>query len=145
MSSKETRTFHINADLFEWSDVIEVINQVVRNNEHIQLFSKLGIKFHNAERIKNVEHVMTEIEKFGCGEKCTAHCYLSFSELSSTFGDHCDNVDVFFWQVIGRTKWIIGEDEYILEPNDVIYVPKKVYHNVIPLSPRVGISFGLAH
>lgn len=140
-----SRTFHINADLFEWGDVIEVLNQVVKNKEHINLFSNLGIQFNNAERIRNVEHVMTEINKLGFGEKCTAHCYISFSEIATTFGDHCDDADVFFWQVIGRTKWIIGEDEYILEPNDVIYVPKKVYHNVIPLTPRVGISFGFEH
>jgi len=30
-----------------------------------------------------------------------------------------------------------------MSPGDFIYVPKNIFHEVIPLTPRVGISFGI--
>lgn len=142
---KTTHVKNIGADLFTWDDVIRVLDEIVKDNQFLRLFPKLGLQFHNAERIRNVQSVMDEINNLNSEKSCTAHGYVSFSEHSGNFGKHCDDADVFFWQVIGRTKWIIDGLEYILEPNDLIYVPRKVYHHVIPLSPRVGVSFGFEY
>jgi ribosomal protein L16 Arg81 hydroxylase len=140
-----THMKNIGAELFTWDDVIKILDDDVKGNGYMRLFPKLGLLIHNAERIRNVQSVMDEINKLNSDDNLTAHCYISFSEHSENFGNHCDDADVFFWQVIGRTKWIVEGDEYILEPNDMIYVPKKVYHKVVPLSPRVGISFGFEY
>ena len=51
-------------------------------------------------------------------------------------------MDVYFWQIQGSTKWEFDSLSYILNPGDLIYVPRGVYHSVFPLTPRVGISFG---
>ena len=71
----------------------------------------------------------------------TAHLYINITTDVGTFGIHKDTVDVHYWQVQGKTKWIIEKkDEYVLEPGDLIYVPEGVYHSVIPQGPRVGVS-----
>ena len=39
------------------------------------------------------------------------------------------------------TKWLILGKEYILNPGDLIYVPKGVEHTVLTfIAPRAGIS-----
>jgi len=59
-------------------------------------------------------------------------------------GNHFDQDDVYFWQAQGRTRWQFDSGyEYLLEPGDLIFVPAGVYHNVIPLGPRIGISMSL--
>ena len=72
--------------------------------------------------------------------------YLSMSSKSQGFGKHNDTTDVWFWQFIGQTTWTVYDTEeviYTLSPGDMIYVPKGMYHDVKPLSPRAGLSFGI--
>lgn len=137
---------NIKAELFDWSDVMEFINETAKAGGDIHLFPRLGMKLENAEMLNKVRIIKDQISNLNTELVCTAHCYISFTELARILGNHCDPDDVFFWQVIGRTKWVLGDNtEYVLEPNDMIYVPRKIYHNVIPLGPRVGISFGFEY
>ena len=57
-----------------------------------------------------------------------------------TYGKHKDNIDVYFWQVQGISEWIINEEHILLNPSDLLFVEKGVYHEVIPKTPRAGIS-----
>ena len=45
-------------------------------------------------------------------------------------------------QIIWKTKWAVDK-EYILEPGDLIKIPKNTSHEVKPLTARAGISFGI--
>jgi quercetin dioxygenase-like cupin family protein len=50
-------------------------------------------------------------------------------------------MEVIYWQCQGQTLWIIDQrEQHILKPGDLITVPAGTYHNVIPLTPRLGIS-----
>ena len=58
-----------------------------------------------------------------------------------------DPTEVFFVLVKGSMKWIIEDvenefQEFIMEPGDMIYIPKGSFHNPIPYSPRIGLSIG---
>ena len=33
-------------------------------------------------------------------------------------------MDVYYWQCQGVTKWIVEDKEVVLNPGDLIYVPK---------------------
>jgi len=129
-----------------WDDIIKELNNSVVEKRHVKILSNSGFVFHQG---KNVPGISELCEKISCLDKsvsCTAHCYISFLETAGTFGTHKDTADVLFWQMIGKTKWIINDNvtvTYELEPNDFIYVPRKMYHTVIPLTPRAGMSFGL--
>ena len=72
-----------------------------------------------------------------------AHLYINLVIESNTFGRHCDEDDVYFWQVQGSTKWIFDNDNFTLKKGDLIQIPKGTYHEVKPLSPRAGISMSL--
>ena len=121
---------------FEWVDVINEIDRRVKSGGEITLLSNFGMVMKDCATITNVKDAMI---KFGAK---SVDCYVSFSEHSYTYGMHRDNCDVLFWQVIGKTKWITQGCEYVLSSNDLIFIPKEIDHQVTPLTPRVGISFG---
>lgn len=76
------------------------------------------------------------------------HYYVSFLDQSKTFGKHKDKSCVFFYQAIGVTRFTVYDKEtltYELEKGDMLYIPAGMYHDTKPLTPRVGISFGLEY
>lgn len=88
---------------------------------------------HEAHLMKEVQ---SSLKKLNCK---IAHLYFNIA-LGKTFGKHKDDVDVYFWQVQGTTKWIINDKNIMLNPGDLLIVKKNVYHEVVPLTPRAGIS-----
>lgn len=117
-----------------WEEVFIDLNISISLNEEVRNTSLGFFVSHHAHRIPKIKLVL---EKLGLRE---AHSYINIIN-TPTFGEHKDVMDVWFWQVRGSTKWIIErEKEYILNEGDLIYIPKGVLHNVIPLGPRVGIS-----
>jgi hypothetical protein len=45
--------------------------------------------------------------------------------------------------LIGETKWIVEDQEYILKPNEVLYISEGLMHEAIPNSPRASITLSL--
>lgn len=123
-------------DTPSWDQVIENLNLSIFNKQLVKSNSSGFFVSHNAYMIPKVKQVMNVLN-FN-----SAHLYINFIYNGETFGKHVDKVDVKFWQIIGKTKWIINDKEYILERGDLINVPKGIYHEVIPMEPRAGISFG---
>jgi hypothetical protein len=141
--------FNVKEDklTLSWETVVECLNFNLINNLFVKLLPNFGIVLHNFNNINIVEEILKEYSLLDVNCSSSAHLYISLTEISDTFGRHKDTSDVLFWQSIGSTKWVIEEESktftYILKPNDFIYVPKNTYHTVIPLTPRVGVSFGL--
>ena len=131
-----------------WQDIIQELNNSIVEKRNVAVLSNLGFVFHQGQNVPGIAELIDKISDLDKLVPCTAHCYISFLETADNFGRHKDNADVLFWQMIGKTKWVVEDDvtvTYELEPNDVIYVPKKMYHTVIPLTPRAGMSFGLEY
>ena len=124
---------YLNIDL-TWQECIDNLNQSVKLGEEVK-FNQVGFYVaHSAIRIQSLKPLFDKVNcKF-------AHLYLSLTEVDQTFGPHKDPTDVWFWQGIGKTKWSALNKEYILEPGDLIYIPKGIEHNVTALTPRVGVS-----
>jgi mannose-6-phosphate isomerase-like protein (cupin superfamily) len=61
---------------------------------------------------------------------------------------HVDNYDAIFIQLIGKTAWksyldeksVSPNESQIVQPGDIIFIPKGVYHEVDSLLPRAGIQ-----
>ena len=124
-----------NLEIPTWAEIIDNLNVSNDNCEFVKNTTPGFFVAHNAERIEKVRLVAKEL---GC---MFAHSYINFLKSSRTFGDHNDTMTVRFWQGEGMTKWLVnGNEEYILNPGDLIIIPKGVYHNVKPLTPRFGIS-----
>jgi len=131
----------------DWEKIIFNIDLNILSKHPIKSLFNYGIVLHEIFNIEEVDFILNEIKNNNPNNSYSAHVYISLSKESKTFGKHKDESDVWYWQCIGSTQWKIFEFNktisYTLEPGDIIYVPKGIFHDVIPLSPRVGISFGL--
>jgi mannose-6-phosphate isomerase-like protein (cupin superfamily) len=131
----------------DWEQIIFNIDLNIQSKQLIKSFPDYGIVIHKIFNIEEVDFILKEIENNNPNNSYSAHIYISLSKESKTFGKHKDESDVWYWQCIGSTQWEIFQFNktisYILEPGDIIYVPKGIFHDVTPLSSRVGISFGL--
>ena len=121
----------------EWQEILENFNNSVKDNREVK-HNCLGFFFsNNADKIEKVRNVLNELKLY------TAHLYINISEDGDTYGRHCDDVDVYYWQIQGKTIWEFDDKKYTLNKGDLIIVPKGVYHNVIPLGPRAGVSMSI--
>jgi len=61
---------------------------------------------------------------------------------------HKDEVDGFFIQCEGQTKWNIYYQEipetHILDKGDLIFIPHGISHSVLSLSPRAALSISFS-
>jgi hypothetical protein len=130
-----------------WDDVIQNLNTSIKNKWLVKYLHHYGFVTHNAEIIPSVGELLKYISTIDPNVPSSAHCYFSLTDFSHTFGRHNDPSDVFFWQFIGKTEWTVesknGTIIHILEPNDLLFVPRGMWHNTKPLTARAGISFGL--
>ena len=120
-----------------WQSILDNFNQCVLNTNDIK-HQPLGFFVsHNSDTIPEVKRTMNRLEmKF-------AHTYMNITLHGGTFGRHNDTMDVWYWQVQGVTQWEFDDVSYILQPGDLVTIPMGVYHNVIPLTPRAGISMSI--
>lgn len=54
---------------------------------------------------------------------------------------HSDRYDHFYWQCIGKTRWVSEEFDEIVSSGDVLYVPGKLEHQVFTFEPRAALQF----
>ena len=78
--------------------------------------------------------------------KCTGYFgAVSLTNKEPTTGKHSDPIDVIYCQFVGSVTWTIFDENksnvFILNPGDIIYVPKSVVHEVKYSNPRAAISF----
>ena len=123
-----------NDNVVDWSEALINYNESVSlgnfQNTHYGFYVS-----HEAHKISKVEKVLRD------NNLNYAHLYFNIVTQAKTFGKHKDWMDVWFWQCQGVTKWIIEDkEEYILNAGDLIYIPTGFHHEVVPLSPRLGIS-----
>ncbi len=137
---------NVDLETPSWNDILTHLNRNIVSKAKMKILDNLGFVYFDADCMPQVNSLLADIRQT-TDKPCSAHCYVSLLEISSTFGRHNDNADVFFWQVQGSTQWRVEQDsqvyEYTLLPNDIIYIPRFVVHEVTPLTPRAGISFGI--
>jgi hypothetical protein len=138
---------YLKVDL-SWSQVIQNIDLNIRFKYFVKYLDNCGIVLNTVFDIEEVNFILEQIKKNNPNHNdFSSHMYISLSKESKTFGRHKDNSDVWFLQCIGKTEWKIFDRDkiysYILDPGDFLFVPKYMYHETIPLSPRMGISFGM--
>lgn len=126
-----------NKDVVNWDEVIQTYNIATENDELVKINLPGFFVSHNAHLIEKVQKSMKKVFAVD------AHAYFNISVRGNTFGWHQDTVDVYYWQCIGRVKIHIEDEEFLLEPGDMIKIPKFTQHNVIPLTPRLGISMSV--
>jgi len=129
-----------------WDEVVSCMNYNVKEKIPHKTQENLGLVLHSCSNLPKILDVLDEFAILQPEKNPTAHLYISFSEKSKTFGWHKDFTEVIFWQAIGTTLFSVKQDDtvfkYELHPNDVIYIPKGMWHSTEPLTSRVGVSMG---
>jgi hypothetical protein len=126
-----------------WKDVIDKIDYEYSHNSHKIIANNKDFPsfvLHNNYYPGTLQLAYNEVEsKYNVKE---LHVYLSFVKKSSTFGRHCDKMDVIIVQSIGNMLYSFDDgSEVIMNPGDSLFIPKGVYHNPIVFEPRVTLSF----
>lgn len=75
--------------------------------------------------------------------------FINFVGKEQPITIHPDRRDTLYWQCIGSTTWNVYQNDndlsqfksFVLNPGDVIFVPKGVSHTVITGEPRAAIAF----
>jgi len=138
-------------DSFEkltWEDVIDNLDRTITEDLHYKSRDNYGIVTHDTRDILKIYPVLNKIKECLPGVEITTHLYTSFTSISKTFGKHNDVMDVVIWQCIGTTHWTIYDDKtfnYRLKPGEFLYIPKEMYHDTTPITPRSSVSFGIEH
>jgi len=162
------KVLHNDNLIVKWEDLFHYID-IYYNNEKLFKYCQLagnntcnttyrlrilGDTLETKELQSKLLHLF--FETLGLGEikkekaklNLVPYCaiYYSFFPYAKSHDPHCDETDLFHWQQVGKTQWIVNEDgqeyNYILQPGDYIFIPAGVYHHIIPLTPRIGVSYG---
>lgn len=123
-----------NKNVLTWEEVFENLQYSKDNNLEIKFKPPALFVCHNGEKINKLAPILKDLNCI------SAHIYINVFSQEINFGKHKDEMNVWFWQCKGETKWIIDGTENIVKEGDLIFVQKEVYHNVIALGPRVGVS-----
>ena len=90
---------------------------------------------------------------------------ISFAAEHGSVGPHIDNYDVFLFQAVGRRQWSVNsndfseddfiegldlriieqfktEQEWVLEPGDMLYLPPGIAHHGVALEESITFSIG---
>lgn len=153
-------------DVLNWSDFIKLIDYVSSKKYNSSNIRKEAISIQNKEfyiRISDVIDPITKkninniIPQLDCvvdffddifNQKVNyAECYANLTSNSSIKQAHNDQWTAVAWNCVGSVEWRIYNNldkdiyqSYILNPGDVIVIPKGILHSVVAKEPRMSIS-----
>jgi len=118
------------------ADLFDNIKWSADNEKSFKTIPNTWARNYDGQMVPEVQKVLERLDLK------IAHTYISEKVGSHGYGRHCDDVDVWFWQCHGKTKWLFDNRvSYILEPGDLLLIPANSYHEVVSLTaPRAGIS-----
>ena len=129
-----------------------ISNLVNKNNFESSISSNWMESFilESVFKIKNVQNDFFFKEMFLLlnnnynKEKNHATIDLYFSMVSGSKSiTHKDDYDVLIIGMYGKTLYIVEEEEFIVEPGDLLSIPKNKLHKAMGISPRIIASYGV--
>jgi len=150
---------------YSWNNFINAISDAYDINDpnnkiegskevfgKINFWQKLTMTLDNIDE-KNFPGIQDKVNKLTqlhnnlkAETKCTGYFgAVSLTNKEPTTGKHSDPIDVIYCQFVGSVTWTISDEDrsesFVLNPGDIIYVPRSVMHEVTSLTPRAAISF----
>ena len=112
-------------DVVTWDEAINnVYKSIARGEDHKYNPPSLWLT-HSGGEIPRVRKLMNKMKLN------YAHVYFDAPVSGTGFGPHKDDMDIWFWQCQGSTKWITEKSIYVLNPGDVLFVAAGVIHEVV--------------
>jgi hypothetical protein len=75
-------------------------------------------------------------------KKSDLFLFLSFVSGNKSI-THKDEYDVYILELFGKTMYKVEKEEFMLEPNDLLFIPKNKIHKAIGLTPRICLSYAI--
>lgn len=125
---------------FTWETAIGYLAHCADNESG----GPIGIMYYklpSADQIDSISPVKEYLNENLTGEVVGCDMYVTLT----TKGDYkysSDN-DVLVWNAIGHSKIKLAEEERILEPGDMFYIPSGVEYEYKPETARAYIVFAL--
>ena len=154
----------VTDNLFKWDDVIEILAHYCHNGllnkaltdepnpNKCDYFYTLALVDTQINIPHKVEHVYKTLnieeehkQRINNKYRPNVALYMSLAPYAFSHGIHRDATDVYHWQQLGTTKWVVydnGKHTYELTPGDILFIPKGIYHDTLPSTPRAGLSLG---
>jgi mannose-6-phosphate isomerase-like protein (cupin superfamily) len=143
-----------------WDEIFALVDEDIKNliKTNQDYYKGYGFKLKKADRLEPIAQIIDILFTIFNPSKIAKntrpsdaqHIYINFTtDQSLNNAPHLDKDHVFFWQLQGKTRWEIYDDNnekvqytFNLYPGDMIYCPKHRKHRVISLTPRAGASIG---
>jgi len=73
--------------------------------------------------------------------------FMGIGPDTESYPRHADTMDVFLVQITGhvniKVEGFANEEKFCLSPNDFVYIPRGLHHQIIPHESRITMSFGV--
>jgi ribosomal protein L16 Arg81 hydroxylase len=146
MLSKNFLKLQNNFDFNFLSTMVDSNNFItkVSSNCHHDLILETVFKIQNVEKENYFKELFNYFnEKLNINKK-RSDLYIFFSLMSGTSSiTHRDNYDVYILGLFGKTLIKIENNEFIVEPGDLLYIEKNKLHKAIGITPRITLSYGM--
>jgi mannose-6-phosphate isomerase-like protein (cupin superfamily) len=145
----------VNVPIPSWEEILYEFDreyQIHKFNKDDKIFqykNNLAFILLDCSKINIVNRFVQELTNNQKDDQLiwTIFGFVNLSKLSETYGRHNDHMDVWFWQLKGCTQFKVEgrnrDFEKIIEPGELLYIPKGMWHDTRPMGPRVAISMAL--
>jgi len=125
-----------------WQSVLENIEHSVKNNEKIVMTKTAGYIITQPKHSWGQE-LCDQYKQFKPQDQyIQAHLYVSLFGFSELFNKHNDpDQNIFVVAGEGSADWNIeGYDDFVLDEQEVLYLPGILYHKAKSKGPRYSMS-----
>lgn len=150
----------------DWIEFLNNVNSCAKDDDPMfknEAFEKAGRKVigilqfwgefnlvapKTSDHYKHKDYYIKEISEIYQGELTDINAVFSVTDWDKSSTRHRDNADVLNLQCLGRTKWVTSATydseptEHFLDPGDIIFIPRELWHEVSAIGPRANLIFG---
>jgi len=130
-----------------WDDVIEKINKDFSSGDYDIITSVSGkTPTFVLKGVWLPDSIMNVVDQMKLRDEVDLHnidLYVSFSGDAKSHDNHYDFYDIELIQLIGKMRYFVNEEPFVLHPGDSLFMPVETYHEPHAPGPRVTLSVGL--
>lgn len=142
---------HLDAANKKESGIIQDYSDLNKSYGKIQINKDKSIQFGNSLHFKITEYCLPIFNDIFNSYGKGGGVFMDLvSRLDSNYELHYDGTDVFHFQCLGTSEWQLSktkedfdsgiQDTLVMNPGDLMFIPKGTWHKVRSLSPRVGMT-----
>ena len=146
---EELHNLYKNHPINDLEVIIDNVKLSLKYKSNVEQFAnhKYSLIFRGAKEVKETFYNLKKVfelkfPQIKKAKEWDVHIYSSYSGESTSFNIHADKADNVILQTEGLSKWHLPNYfDTTLSTGDMIWIPKGVKHQCIPLNRRISLSF----